>query len=146
MQAGERVLVTGASGFVGSAVLRALSGRGLRLRARARASSPRANLEGIDCEVVLGDITDAEAIGRALSGVRYLFHVAADYRLWARRPADIIHANTGGTGIVMEAALSRGVERIVHTSSVATLRPADASTSVDETAPLDEGDAIGAYK
>ena len=143
---GDRVLVTGGSGFVGSAVLRALAGRGLDLRALARASSPRANFAGVDCQIVEADMRDPAAMERALADVRYLYHVAADYRLWARNPEDIVRANVEGTGAVMRAALARGVERIVYTSSVATLRAADAATSVDETAPLDEGEGVGAYK
>ena len=131
---------------MGSAVLRALAGRGLALRALARSTSPRANLMGVDCEVVEGDMTDPEAMTRALDGVRCLFHVAADYRLWARDPADIFRANVEGTRTVMEAALAAGVERIVYTSSVATLKAADAATSIDETSPLDEGEGVGAYK
>ncbi|MDQ2859835.1 MAG: NAD-dependent epimerase/dehydratase family protein [Pseudomonadota bacterium] len=146
LQPGDTVLVTGGSGFVGSAVLRALDGRGLALRALARTSSSRANFTGLDCEIVEGDMTDAAAMNRALSGVRYLFHVAADYRLWARNPADIRRANIEGTRTVMEAALAQGVERIVYTSSVATLRAGDAATSVDETSPLDDGEGVGAYK
>jgi len=145
LQAGDRVLVTGGSGFVGSAVLRVLDGRGLALRGLARTSSPRANFEGLDCEVVEGDMTDAAAMNRAFKGVRCLFHVAADYRLWARDPADIRRANVEGTRVVMEAALDQGVERIVYTSSVATLR-AGAGASVDETSPLDDGEGVGAYK
>jgi dihydroflavonol-4-reductase len=143
---GERVLVTGGSGFVGSAVLRALVGQGFQLRALARAGSRRDNFAGVDCEIVEGDMRDQAAMERALSGARYLYHVAADYRLWARNPEDIVRANVEGTRAVMQAALACGVERIVYTSSVATLRAADAATSVDETAPLDEGEGIGAYK
>ena len=146
MQSGDLVLVTGASGFVGSAVLRALGGRGLKLRALARASSPRTNLEGQECEIAIGDMTDPASMGRALEGVRWLFHVAADYRLWAPDPGEILRANTLGTRVVMEAALAAGVERIVYTSSVATLRAGDAASLVDETAPLDDGEAIGVYK
>ncbi|HEY2658729.1 MAG TPA: hopanoid-associated sugar epimerase [Caulobacteraceae bacterium] len=146
MQTGDRILVTGASGFVGSAVARLLNARGLPVRVLVRSTSPRANLEGLDCEVVEGDMTDAKSMNWALVGVRYLFHVAADYRLWAPDPSEIIRANRVGTRTVMEAALAQGVERIVYTSSVATLRAGDASTSVDETAPLAEGEGIGAYK
>jgi len=145
MQKGDQVLITGASGFVGAAVLRALAGRGLKLRALARASSPLANLEGADCEIAIGDITDPAAMAPAMTGVRWAFHVAADYRLWARDPGQIRHVNLEGTRAVMQAALAAGVERIVHTSSVATLR-AGAGESVDETAPLAEAQAIGAYK
>ena len=146
MQPGDRVLITGATGFLGSAVLRALDGRGLTLRALARAGSPRANLEGVACEIAQGDMRSAVDMGHALEGVRWLFHVAADYRLWARDPGDIIRANCEGTRTVMEAALKHGVERIVYTSSVATLRAPDTPSPVDETAPLAEGEAVGAYK
>ncbi|MEO8812446.1 MAG: NAD-dependent epimerase/dehydratase family protein, partial [Caulobacteraceae bacterium] len=143
---GDRVLVTGASGFVGSAVLRALGGRGLRLRALARATSARDNFAGVDCEIVEGDMRSAPDIERALDGVRFLFHVAADYRLWARDPGEIARANVEGTRTVMAAALARGVERIVYTSSVATLSAGGPETLVDETAPLADGEGIGAYK
>jgi dihydroflavonol-4-reductase len=146
MEPGEGVLVTGASGFVGSAVLRALAGRGLKPRALVRPTSPRANLEGVDCEIALGDMTSAEDMARAMAGVTHLFHVAADYRLWARDPADIVRANLDGTRTVMEAALAVGVRRIVYTSSVATLRVAGVGHVADETAPLAPGEAIGAYK
>ena len=146
MRPGDLVLITGASGFVGSAVLRALGGRGLELRALVRASSPRANLGGVACEIVEGDMTSPADMNRALEGVRWLYHVAADYRLWARDPGDIIRANLAGATTVMEAALAQGVERIVYTSSVATLRAGNAATVVDETAPLAPGEAVGAYK
>ena len=146
MERDDTVLVTGASGFVGSAVLRSLGGQGLRLRALVRATSPRTNLAGLDCEIVEGDMRDRASMTAALSDVRYLFHVAADYRLWARNPEDIVTANLEGADAVMHAALDAGVDRIVYTSSVATLRAGDASTSVDETSPLDEGEGVGAYK
>jgi hopanoid-associated sugar epimerase len=146
MQPGDRVLITGASGFVGSAVLRALDGRGLKLRALVRPGSPRANLAGVDCEIIEGDMRHTADVCHALEGARGLYHVAADYRLWARDPLDIIRANLEGARTVMEAALSRGVERIVYTSSVATLRAPSHPAAVDETAPLAEGEGIGAYK
>ena len=130
----------------GSAVLRALAGGENKLRALSRASSPRSNLDGVDCEVVIGDMRDADSMTRALDGVTRLYHVAADYRLWARDPNDILSANLEGTRTVMEAALAAGVERIVYTSSVATLRAGDAARSTDETEPLTEVQAIGAYK
>ena len=146
LSAGQRVLITGASGFVGGAVLRALGGRGLTLRVLARPTSPKRNFEGAGCEVALGDLTDPDSLARAVDGVDHLFHVAADYRLWAPDPSEIIRANVAGTTAVMQAALAAGVKRIVYTSSVATLRAGDADTVVDETAPLDDGEAIGAYK
>lgn len=146
MQQGDLILVTGATGFIGSAVARKLNARGLSVRVLARNTSPRRNLEGLDCEVVQGDMTDEASMTAALDGVRWLFHVAADYRLWAPDPNDIIQANLKGTGSVMRAALKQGVERVVYTSSVATLRAPDEPIAVDETAPLAPGEGIGAYK
>src|SRR5712671_3189275 len=142
---GDRVLITGASGFVGSAVARALQSRGFDLRVLVRASSPRKNLADLKCEIVEGDIKDEAAVRRAMNDVRYLFHVAADYRLWARDPSEIYRNNVEGTRAVMRAALASRVERIVYTSSVATLKPPE-SGSADETARADEKDAIGVYK
>ena len=144
--AADLVLVTGASGFVGSAVARALAARGLDLRLLARATSARTNLEAVDAEVVIGDMADPTAMTAAMAGVRYLFHVAADYRLWARDPQEIVRNNRDGTGAVMEAALASGVERIVYTSSVATLGFRTDGAASDETLPLAPADAIGAYK
>ncbi|SJZ82847.1 dihydroflavonol-4-reductase [Enhydrobacter aerosaccus] len=146
MRQGELVLVTGGSGFLGSSVVRALIARGMRVRALARPTSPRGNFSGLECEVVTGDLTDRESLKTALHDVRYLFHVAADYRLWARDPAVILRANVEGTRNLMEEALRAGVERIVYTSSVATLRLAGAVGPVDETAVMSVEDAIGTYK
>jgi dihydroflavonol-4-reductase len=140
------VLVTGASGFVGSAVARALLGAGYPVRALVRPSSPRGNLAHLDVERVEGDMRDVAAVARAMAGVRYVMHVAADYRLWSRDRDEIRRNNVAGTKAVMEAALRGGVERIVYTSSVAALalradgQPADESVAMDETA------AVGAYK
>jgi dihydroflavonol-4-reductase len=146
LPSGDPILVTGATGFVGSAVLRALAARGEQVRVLARPSSARRNLEGVACEIALGDMTDAAAMARAMDGARFVYHVAADYRLWARDPDEIRRANLAGAAAVMTAALAAGVEKIVYTSSVATLRAADAATVVDETAPLAEHEAVGAYK
>ncbi|HEV2366129.1 MAG TPA: hopanoid-associated sugar epimerase [Caulobacteraceae bacterium] len=137
--------VTGAAGFVGSAVVRDLIGRGIGVRALARGAAPRPNLQGLDCQVAEADITDRGAVERAFAGARFVFHVAADYRLWARHPSEIFRANVEGTRIVMEAALAQGVERIIHTSSVATLR-CSPGAAADETAPLAPDEAVGAYK
>jgi dihydroflavonol-4-reductase len=138
--------VTGASGFVGSAVARRLLEDGFAVRALVRQSSNRGNIEGIDLEVVDGDIRDAALLENAMRGARYAFHVAADYRLWAPDPREIITTNTTGTRAVMVAALKAGVERVVYTSSVATLRVNEEGTPSNETMPLDEAHAIGAYK
>ncbi|HVJ78750.1 MAG TPA: NAD-dependent epimerase/dehydratase family protein, partial [Hyphomicrobium sp.] len=138
--------VTGVSGFVGSAVARRLLDEGFAVRALVRRSSNRANLAGLGLDVVEGDIRDAAILHQAMAGARYVFHVAADYRLWAPDPREIIATNVDGTCAVMEAAIANNIERVVYTSSVATLRPSRDGTPVDETAPLDEADAIGAYK
>ncbi|MEO6340012.1 MAG: NAD-dependent epimerase/dehydratase family protein, partial [Caulobacteraceae bacterium] len=118
MQIGERVLVTGASGFVGSAVALALIEAGMKVCVLTRATGSTRNLEGLDAERVVGDMRDPASMTQAMSGARYLFHVAADYRLWAPDPGDIMRANVEGARVVMEAALAAGVERIVYTSSV----------------------------
>jgi dihydroflavonol-4-reductase len=144
------VLVTGATGFVGSAVVRSAVARGYRVRALVRPGSVRSNLEGLKLELVQGDMRDAASLARAMQGVGFLFHVAADYRLWARNPDEIMHANRDGTRLVMEAALNAGVERVVYTSSVATLKLGAADQGVtepvDETARATEAQTIGVYK
>jgi dihydroflavonol-4-reductase len=146
---GDRVLVTGASGFVGSAVARALKARGAEVVVLARPTSPKGNLEGLGVEISYGDMTDQASVALAARGARYLFHVAADYRIWARDPEEIVRANRVGTAAVMQAAKTVGVEKIVYTSSVATLGPApgaDKDAPADETGALTEQTAVGAYK
>jgi hopanoid-associated sugar epimerase len=142
----ERVLVTGVSGFVGSAVARALLAQGHAVRALVRPTSPRGNLDGLDLEIVEGDMRDAASLDRALQGVGHLFHVAADYRIWARDPEEIVRANHEGTRTVMEAARRADIERIVHTSSVATLALRQDGVPVDEASPNAPETTIGAYK
>jgi dihydroflavonol-4-reductase len=144
--AGDKVLVTGASGFVGSAVARALICSGYRVRALLRSTSRRCNLAGLDVEIAEGDMRDAVSVARAMTGVRYLFHVAADYRLWASNPQQILWNNREGTRLLMQTALKLGVERIVYTSSVATIACAANGQPADETMRLSEACAIGAYK
>jgi dihydroflavonol-4-reductase len=141
-----RVLVTGASGFVGSAVARIARERGFEVRVVVRKTSSRQNIEALDAEVVIGDMRDQASMRAALKGVRYLFHVAADYRIWARDPGEIERANLEGTEATMRAALAEGVERIVYTSSVATLKVNASGAIVDETRPAQPEQTIGAYK
>src|SRR6202142_3258801 len=138
------VLVTGESGFLASAIAGALRARGHGVRVLARPSSPRTNLNAADvvCE---GDLRDRASLAAALKGARYLFHAAADYRLWARNPEEIRRSNVEGTRLIMEEALNAGVERIVYTSSVATLKLADGAASTEDN-PLADGPGIGAYK
>jgi dihydroflavonol-4-reductase len=140
------ILVTGGSGFVGAAVVRQLLQAGHQVRALVRPTSARTNLEGLTVEIVEGDLRDASSLVRALAGIRALFHVAADYRLWARDPREIVDTNVEGTRALMEAALRARVERIVYTSSVATLKARPDGAPSDETFPLDPADAVGAYK
>jgi dihydroflavonol-4-reductase len=141
----DLVLVTGASGFVGSAVARKLAERGFQIRALVRKSSPRTNFEGFSCELVEGDMRNEASVTAAAQGARYLFHVAADYRLWARDSEEIVRNNLAGTRATMRAALNAGVERVVYTSSVATLKPIPGAAA-DETSRHDPASAPGAYK
>ena len=142
----ERVLLTGATGFVGSAIARALLSEGYPVRALVRSSSPRANVAGLDLELIEGDICVPAAAARAMQGARSVVHCAADYRLWAPDRRAIVRTNVEGTRVVMEAALRAGVERIVYTSSVATLACRADGGAADETNSLAERDAVGAYK
>jgi dihydroflavonol-4-reductase len=146
MASKDLVLITGAAGFVGSAVARAALRRGFAVRVLVRASSPRRNLAGLAADVFDADMRDQPAVERALAGVRYLLHVAADYRLWAREPEEIARNNLDGTAAVMRAALAARVERVVYTSSVATLRVGPATLAANEDQPLEAHEAIGAYK
>ena len=141
-----RVLVSGANGFVGSAVVRALLRHGYPVRALVRPSSDTANLDGLDIEIARGDLLDPASLERALQDCEGLFHVAADYRLWARDPREIGKANVRGTHNILRAARRCGVRRIVHTSSVATLGLHHDGTPSDEDTPVRLADMIGAYK
>ncbi len=143
-QSHDPVLVTGASGFVGAAVAGVFRRAGFPVRVLVRASSPRTNIDPAD-QVFVGDMLDRASVAAALKGVRYFIHVAADYRLWAPSPEDIVRANVDGTRIVMEEALRSGVERVVYTSSVATF-DLRAGGIADETRKLPADAAIGAYK
>jgi dihydroflavonol-4-reductase len=138
------VLVRGASGYLGSAIDAALRARGDDVRVLVRPSSPRTNLNPRDA-VREGDLRDRASLAAALKGVRYLFHAAADYRLWARKPDEIHYNNVEGTRLLMEEALAAGVKRIVYTSSVATLKLTDGAAATEDH-PLAEGEGIGTYK
>ncbi len=143
---GALVLVTGATGFVGSAVVRSLLAKGYVVRALARAGSVRANLTGLDIEIVEGNMGDASAAAQAMQGASALVHAAADYRLWTRAPDALVRTNVEGTRTIMRAALDAGVERIVYTSSVATLALRSDGAPADESVRLTQAAAIGAYK
>jgi len=146
MSAAGTVLVTGATGFVGSAVARALLDAGRSVRVLVRPGSRCDNLAGLDLEIAEGDMRDAAGVRRAMAGIRHLFHAAADYRLWAPQPIEILTNNLIGTRNLMEAALAESVERVVYTSSVATIALRPDGAPADETTPLSEKEAVGAYK
>jgi dihydroflavonol-4-reductase len=140
-------LVTGATGFVGNHVARQLVNAGNSVRVLVRPSSNLQLLEELPVERVEGDLRDAISLDRAIAGVRRVFHVAADYRLWTRNPDEIYESNVGGTRRLIEAAWRAGVERIVYTSTVATIAvPSDGKSLPNEEACAGLKDMIGHYK
>jgi dihydroflavonol-4-reductase len=139
-------LVTGGTGFIGARVVRRLVQRGASVRVLARASSRRDMLGDLAVEYVEGDLRDPASLRAAVRGCRNVFHVAADYRLWAPRPAELYETNVEGARNVIEAAAAAGVERIVYTSSVGALGlPADGRPG-DETTPVTLEEMVGQYK
>lgn len=139
-------LVTGASGFVGSHVARKLVAAGVPVRVMVRRGSPRTALEGLPITFVEGDLRDPASLRAAVQGCRHLYHVAADYRLWARRPQELYESNVTGTVNMLTAARDAGVERIVYTSTVGALGyPVNGRPSTEET-PVSIDSMIGHYK
>src|SRR5438309_1255611 len=114
-------LVTGASGFLGNHVVRLLAERGERIRVLLRPTSPTRLLEGLAVERVSGDLRDPASLDKAVAGVRIVYHLAADYRLWARDPREIYESNVQGTRNLLEAARRAKVEKFVYTSTVGTV-------------------------
>jgi dihydroflavonol-4-reductase len=143
---GDVTLVTGATGFVGAAVARALARRGHRLRLLVRTGSDRRNLQGIEAELVEGNLAKASSLPKAVQGCRYVFHVAADYRLWVPNPKMMRQVNVHGTEALLRMAAAAGVERCVYTSSVAALGLEPGGKPADERTFLDQRLLIGAYK
>jgi dihydroflavonol-4-reductase len=147
MSSAAKVLVTGATGFIGSAVAKALCEAGFAVRATALPTSARHHLAGLDLDFYEGDLRDPSSARTAMVDIQYVFHLAADYRLWARKSSEILKNNVLITRNVMEAALRARAERIVYTSSVATLAlDPHVGGAADETKPLSEEQGIGAYK
>jgi dihydroflavonol-4-reductase len=141
-----RALVTGATGFVGAAVARALLAQGWAVRALARKGSDRRNLQRLAVEVVEGDLNDPGSLAPALQGCEALFHVAADYRLGAFDPRELYRTNVDGTRNILSAARAAGVRRVVYTSSVATIGIPKDGTPGSEDTPSTLSDMIGHYK
>ena len=139
-------LLTGATGFVGSAVLRQLLFAGHDVRVLARPKSDRRNLEGLECEIAEGDLNEPGSLRAAVRGCENLFHVAADYRLWTPDPTELYRTNGAATVDLFRAAADAGVTRMLYTSSVATLGINPDGIPSDETTPVSVGNMVGHYK
>jgi dihydroflavonol-4-reductase len=142
----RRSLVTGGTGFVGANLVRQLLADGDRVRVLARVGGDRRALEGCDVEIVEGDLLDPASVRRAAAGMERVYHVAADYRLWAPDPSALFRANVDGTRHVLEAAVRAGASRIVYTSTVGVLGIPKDGRPGDETTPVSLADMVGPYK
>ena len=138
--------VTGATGFVGSHVARALAAQGAELRLLVRSSSDLRNIQELRAEQVVGDLRDAASLKKAVAGCDVVFHVAADYRLWVRDPDEMYRSNVEGTKAILEAARENKVRRVVYTSSVATMGFQSNGHLANEDSPVSLADMIGPYK
>lgn len=141
-----KVFLTGASGFIGGHLLRLLLSEGAEVRCLVRPSSSRRNLEGLDAEIVTGDLRDVESVHRAIVGCRIVYHCAADYRLYSPRPEELYASNVEGTDHVLGAASRVGAQRVVYTSSVGTLGLTADGSPADEVTPVSLDDMTGHYK
>ena len=141
-----KAFVTGATGFLGSHVARALADQGAELRLLVRSTSNFKNLQGLKAETATGDLRDAASLEKAMSGCDTVFHVAADYRLWVRDPAGMYRSNVEGTRAILQAARQNGVQRVVYTSSVATVGFTSNGIPADEDSPVALANMIGHYK
>lgn len=138
----DSAFLTGGTGFVGASLARLLLSRGFRVKALVRKNSDRQNLNGLDLELIEGDLLDKEALRVGCAGARYVFHLAADYRIWVTDPKGMYRANVEGTENVLRAAAKAGAERVVHCSSVAAIKaPADRATA-DETSEYSGVDEV----
>jgi dihydroflavonol-4-reductase len=141
-----KAFVTGATGFLGSHVARVLGEQGADLRLLVRSTSNLRNLEGIKAETATGDLRDSSSLEKGMSGCDTVFHVAADYRLWVRDPAEMYRSNVDGTKAILDAARKNGVRRMVYTSSVATVGFTGNGHPADEDSPVSLAAMIGPYK
>jgi len=144
--ADELTLVTGATGFVGSHVVRQLLLRGDRVRILARNSSRKSNIESFGCEIAIGDLKDPTSLLQCIQGCQRVYHVAADYRLWSRSPQEIYDNNVGGTRNLLSVCCEVGVEKVVYTSTVGTIGMRRDGLPANEESPVTLDDMIGHYK
>jgi len=141
-----KAFITGATGFLGSHVARVLTDQGANLRLLVRPTSNLKNLQGLNADTAVGDLRDPVSLEKAISGCDTVFHVAADYRLWVRDPNEMYRSNVHGTRALLEAARKQGVQRVVYTSSVATIGFTSDGQPADEESPVSLADMIGHYK
>ena len=141
-----KCFVTGATGFLGSHVARRLLAGGAELRLLLRRSSRTCNIAGLPAEHVIGDLRDLESLRRGVSGCEFVFHVAADYRLWSPNRQELYDSNVEGTRNVLAAARDSGVRRVIYTSSVATMGFGNNGRLTDENSPVRVSNMIGDYK
>ena len=141
-----KCFVTGATGFLGSQVARQLLARGAELRLLVRPSSRLDNIADLPAERVTGDLRDVDSLRKGISGCEYVFHVAADYRLWARNGQELYDSNVEGTRNILSAARDSGVRRVIYTSSVATMGFGNNGRLTDESSPVSLENMVGDYK
>ena len=141
-----KIFVTGATGFLGSHVARQLLTRGAELRLLVRPTSRTENIDDLPAERVVGDLRDVASLEKGMGGCEFVFHVAADYRLWARNRQELYDSNVEGTRNILQAARDAGVRRVVYTSSVATMGFGNNGQLTDERSPVTLGNMIGDYK
>jgi|SRR5438552_3383558 len=138
--------VTGATGFLGSHVARALAEQGADLRLLVRSNSNTKNIADLKADLITGDLRDPVSLEKGIAGCDVVFHVAADYRLWVRDPEEMYRANVEGTRAILEAARKNNVRRVVYTSSVATMGFSSNGQPADESSPVSLDSMIGPYK
>lgn len=144
----KRALITGATGFIGASVARKLLERGRHVRLLVRETSDRGNVEGLDAELVVGDLRDRAAVSRAVAGCEEVYHVAAEYSFWSEHPEAIYESNVRGTENVMDACVTHGTSRVVYTSTVGAIGLGGPmpKAGFDEGSPVAEGQFTGHYK
>src|SRR5580765_7132242 len=141
-----KVFITGATGFVGSHVARALAVQGAELRLLVRPTSRTENIADLRAEVAIGDLREPQSLKKAMQGCEFVFHVAADYRLWVRDPEQMYRSNVEGTRAIIHAAQVSGVRRVIYTSSVATMGSTREGHIAGENSPVSIKEMVGHYK